>query len=269
MWWCGLRSIRLRAIERARVTVTRSGTTIYDTEFTSNTPFLIFEYHCMEALTSDYFRVCGLKYIEVRSGGTVLGSASLSNTDISYDTATKTLTVVKSVTITTTGTADRIVLKYRYTYYYGAGSATEYFTEVILPSPVSVRVNDVVTVMYTLKLYMVVSNPGGLLSDATLDDSGVVLRIYECLKTDQCLQLLVGKVAYVDTSGNEVLIVTTRNDTSNWIIVAPTTNVTVQFDLAKIVFKTPDNLVLMVWTKATPQTIQAGSYLATRVAVYV
>jgi hypothetical protein len=203
--------------------------------------------------------------IYVRSGTANLGVASIDSSDISVDTASNVMTLIKSVTISSSGTADNILITFMRQI--DTSPSIYNLTVVSLPSPVSVAVNDVVTVQYTLKLYLAVSNPGGLLSDATPDSSGLALRIYDKFRGATTATITIARVEYIDVNGNVVLSVATSNDTSNYIIVAPATSVTTSFDLAKIVFKASDGTVMVVWTKATPQTVPAGSYLATRVAV--
>jgi len=203
--------------------------------------------------------------VYVRSGTTSLGYADIASGDISVDTVNMVITVTKSVTITSSGTADNIAIDFKYMT--TAYTIYTYLSIVDLPSPISVAVDDVVTVQYTLKLYLVVSGLGGLLSDATPDYSGLVLRIYDKFRGATTKTITITKVDYLDPSGNVVLSVSTSNDTTNRIIIAPATKVTTSFDLAKIVFRAPDGTAMVIWTKATPQTVPAGSYLATRVPV--
>jgi len=235
--------------------------------FTPNTIQSDFKYRFREEITDPAISpgITTLSRVYVRSGTTNLGYADIASGDISVDTVNKVMTLTKSVAITSSGTADNILITFRWET--PTATTTYYLTVVSLPSPISVAVNDVVTVQYTLRLYLAVSDPGGLLSDATPDDSGLVLRIYDKFRGATTNTITITKVDYLDPSGNVVLSVSTSNDTTNRIIVAPATKVTTSFDLAKIVFRAPDGTAMVIWTKATPQTVPAGSYLATRVPV--
>ena len=253
----------IRAKERVEVRVIRRGRVVAEVESEGNTLTSAFLARLRTELTSnvDVNRVLPLSAVEIRSDATVLGSATLTSGDVTIDDTTKEIRVSKSVTVSTSGTVNTVALVA------GTDADRHDVTVVTLDSPVSVTTGDIVVVAYTGRFYCVADNLLGLLSDASLYDTPLVLRIYQRLANVVTYCMRVAKVEYVDDVGNVALSVDTLNDTDNAIIIAPQTATTIAFNLKTIRFCDSGGRTLLSWIKATALRIPANTYLQVRVQV--
>jgi hypothetical protein len=253
----------LKAKEEVRIQVIRDGKVIYDVKEKGNTLTSDFLLLFKQEVTanSDVLKIPPLYQIEASDQTVTLGTATLSSSDISIDTANLKLTVNKSINITTAG-----VLRYIYLWL-GSGSPLVVMTSMAVTTYITVNVGDVVIVTYTGTFSIVASNLAGLLSDASLTYNNMIVRLLYRLANQSTASLRVANVSYCDEQGNGILLVSTQNDNSNYVIIAPQTAMPQTANIKIIKFMDSLATDLLVWTKASAVSIPQGSNVSISVNV--
>jgi hypothetical protein len=256
-------SVALRSEDYVEVRVVRSGRVVYEFAGRTNTLYSYFIEHYRSEVTSNTDVNSILPLSKLTLHGSLLesrGGVSLTPDDITVDETAMTISLVKLVTITAAGDVSRVRLNAV------LGSYVLCYIENTIPY-INVRVGDVVYVRYIGKLYLTLSNPGGILSDAVIDYTEFIKRLYYRLKGTETRSLRIAKVEYVDDAGNVVLSVNTNNDNTNYVVRAPLTMVSQTVKVKTVRLCDSSGTALMRFTKPEPAILPATSAIKTEVAI--
>jgi hypothetical protein len=255
--------VRLRAREKVTIRVVRQGRVIEEREVTGNTLTSDFLTLFRRELTAkaDAVLVPPIYSVKLMYGTEIRGSATVTSTDVSVDTIELRITVNKSVQITSGGLIDRVVL------YCGFAGEEVAMTTVAITPAVSANAGDLVSVTYTATFSMAVSGQTGLLSDATLEYTNLVVKLLLRLAGRDTTSMRVAYAIFRNSLENSVAEGPTDNDDVNYVVRAGPFTVTFDTDVKSIVMFTSAMGMLLRWVKATATAVRSGSTLSVAVRV--
>lgn len=255
--------MRLRAREKVVLRVVRQGRVVEEREVTGNTltPDFLTLFRRELTARSDAVLVPPVYSVKLMYGTGLRGSATVTSTDISVDTIELKITVSKAVQIATGGLIDRVVL------YCGFAGEEVLMTTVAVTPTVSANAGDLVSVTYTATFSMAVSGQTGLLSDATLDYTNLVVKLLLRLAGRDATSMRVAYAVFRNSLENSVAEGPTDNDDVNYVVRAGPLTVTFDTDVKTIVMFTSAMGMLLRWVKATATAVRSGSTLSVAVRV--
>jgi hypothetical protein len=255
--------VRLRAREKVLLRVIRHGRVVEEREVTGNTLASDFLTLFRRELTarSDVVLVPPVYSVKLVYGTEVRGSATVTSADVSVDTVELKITVSKAVQITTGGLIDRVVL------YCGFAGEEVLMTTVGIAPAVSANAGDLVSVTYTAILSMAVSGQTGLLSDATLEYTNLVVKLLLRLAGRDTTSMRVAYAIFRNSLENPVAEGPTDNDDVNYVVRAGPFTVTYDTDVKSVVMFTSAMGMLLRWIKATATAVRSGSTVSVAVRV--
>lgn len=255
--------MRLRAREKVLLRVIRHGRVVEEREVTGNTLASDFLTLFRRELTarSDVVLVPPVYSVKLVYGTEVRGSATVTSADVSVDTVELKITVSKAVQITTGGLIDRVVL------YCGFAGEEVLMTTVGIAPAVSANAGDLVSVTYTAILSMAVSGQTGLLSDATLEYTNLVVKLLLRLAGRDTTSMRVAYAIFRNSLENPVAEGPTDNDDVNYVVRAGPFTVTYDTDVKSVVMFTSAMGMLLRWIKATATAVRSGSTVSVAVRV--
>ena len=251
-------SVALRSEEFAEIRVIRGGREVFSFAGKVNTldSTFVTAYRSEVTSNSDVNNFKRIILLRFRSGTYLFQDVDVVPDDVSVDETAVTMVLLKNFTASTSGTIDNVVMI----------CDGKFYTRVSFP-PVQVNANDQVIFRYVAKLYLTMSNPSGILSDAVSSFTGLVKRIYYRLKGTETRSLRIASVQFVDSQGNVVLSVSTNNDSTNYIVRIPSTAVTRTIEVKTIRLCDSSGIELIRFTKPEPILIPATSSVRLSIAI--
>ena len=252
----------LRSEGYAEVRIVRGGRVVYEFAGRTNELFYLPLFYKPEVTANTdvvkFQRISKMYLSDDYNNHTV--RIDINPDDIIIDETAMTMSVTKVGTATYKAWSNRVYLSGV------ADSQLLHFIRVRI-NDVLVNVGDVVYIRYVGKLYLTLSNPGGILSDAVMDYTELLRRLYYRFKGTTTQSLRIAKVEYVDDAGNVVLSVSTNNDTSNYVVRAPLTMVPGTVKVKTVRLCDSSGTALIRFTKPEPVVIPAGSAIKTEVTI--
>jgi len=243
--------------------VIRGGKVVKEVRVKGNTLTSAFLTWFRKELTGTYERydMKQMNYIKLYSSSDVIGSATITSSDISYELSAHRVSVSKNVYVTASAFLTDV----------GIGNVDgETYTEITkltLSTPLAVSSGDYVSVTYEGVFDASITNLSGLLSDADYTAEPLVWEIIRRLAQQTPQSVTIKKVELLDQYFVTQLSVDCQNDNSNYIIKIPETTLSTSITVKHIRLVNYSNNYMVQFSKASAVTLPAGSRVSLSIGV--